>query len=216
MGTLLDTSVRRDLARAALGLATCEPWRAVTIAKLAQQAGRPVGDLYDATLSDVLDCVEEAFDRAIADELPAVDPDQSVRDRLFDLIMRRFEAMELHRAAVLAMGEGLERDPVNLGLAHGRAARSARWVLMLAGLDAEGVSGQARVQGLAVIITQARAAWKGDKSGDFARTMASLDKNLRRAEEMFGRWGGFGGARQKPQANANDPVKPDIADDNGA
>ncbi len=53
------------------------------------------------------------------------------------------------------------------------------------------MTGQARSQGLGVIIGQARAAWRGDDAGDFAKTMSSLDKNLRRAEEMFGRWAGF-------------------------
>jgi hypothetical protein len=43
------------------------------------------------------------------------------------------------------------------------------------------------------MIGQARQAWRLDIDGDFAKTMASLDKNLRRAEETFGRFGGFEG-----------------------
>jgi hypothetical protein len=69
--------------------------------------------------------------------------------------------------------------------------RCARWVLALSGLEADGMTGNARAQGLGVIIGQARLAWRGDDAGDYAKTMASLDKNLRRAEEMFGRWAGF-------------------------
>ena len=72
----------------------------------------------------------------------------------------------------------------------------------LAGLEADGMTGQARAQGLGVIIGQARAAWRGDDAGDFAKTMASLDRNLRRAEEMFGRWAGFD---PKPKADATPP-----------
>jgi hypothetical protein len=186
----LDAAVRRDLARAALSLAAATPWREVTLARLAEAAGRPLSDFYGASLGEAVDCVDEAFDRAIADG-PALDPGQSVRDRLFDLIMRRFEAMEAHRAAVSAMEAGADRDPILLAAAHQRHVRCARWVLALAGLEADGMSGQARAQGLGVIIGQARAAWRGDDAGDFSKTMASLDKNLRRAEEMFGRWAGF-------------------------
>lgn len=192
----LDTSVRRDLARAALDLAAKQTWREATLAQLAEAAARPLADLYGASLWEAVDCVEEAFDRAIADG-PALDPAQSVRDRLFDLIMRRFEAMEPHRAAVIAMETGVDRDPILLASAHQRHVRCARWVLALAGLEADGMTGQARAQGLGVIIGQARAAWRGDEAGDFAKTMASLDKNLRRAEEMFGRWAGFE-TRPKP------------------
>jgi hypothetical protein len=191
--SLHDPSVRRDLARAALSLAAAGPWREMTLVKLADAANRPVADFYGASLWEAVDCVEEAFDRAIGDNLDRLDPAQSVRDRLFELIMRRFEAMEPHRAAVLAMEHGVDRDPTLLASAHQRHVRCARWVLALAGLEADGMTGQARGQGLGVIIGQARAAWRGDDAGDFAKTMASLDKNLRRAEEMFGRWAGFEG-----------------------
>jgi len=116
-----------------------------------------------------VDCVEEAFDRAMADG-PALDPKQSVRDRLFDLIMRRFEAMEPHRAAVSSMEAGVDRDPMMLAASHHRHVRCARWVLALAGLEADGMTGQARAQGLGVIIGQARAAWRSDDAGDFTKT----------------------------------------------
>ena len=165
----------------------------MTLATLAHAASRPLSDFYGASPGEAVDCVEEAFDRAIADNMDQLDPGQSVRDRLFELIMRRFEAMEPHRAAVLAMEHGADRDPTLMAGAHQRHVRCARWVLALAGLEADGMTGQARAQGLGVIIGQARAAWRSDDAGDFAKTMASLDKNLRRAEEMFGRWAGFEG-----------------------
>ena len=195
----LDAAIRRDLARAALSLAAAGSWREVTLVRLAHAANRPVSELYGASLGEAVDCVEEAFDRAIGEDLDKLDPGQSVRDRLFELIMRRFEAMEPHRTAVLAMEQGGDRDPVMMAAAHQRHVRCARWVLALAGLEADGMTGQARAQGLGVIIGQARAAWRGDEAGDFAKTMASLDKNLRRAEETFGRWAGF---EAKPKTDA--------------
>ncbi|MGH6949768.1 MAG: hypothetical protein ACREH4_02780 [Vitreimonas sp.] len=200
MSAQLDPAIRRDIARAALSIVGAKPWREVTLATLAHTASRPLSDFYGASLGEAVDCVEEAFDRAIADSMDQLDPGQSVRDRLFELIMRRFEAMEPHRAAVLAMEHGVDRDPTLMASAHQRHVRCARWVLSLAGLEADGMTGQARAQGLGVIIGQARAAWRGDDAGDFAKTMASLDKNLRRAEEMFGRWAGFEGKAKADEA----------------
>jgi hypothetical protein len=200
--TALDASIRRELARAALATAGSSPWRTLTLLDLARAAGRPVSDFYGASMGEAVDCVEEAFDRAISDNLEALDASQSVRDRLFDLIMKRFEAMEPHRAAVLAMEAGLDRDPILLAAQHQRHVRCARWVLALAGLEADGMTGNARAQGLGVIVGQARSAWRGDDAGDFTKTMASLDKNLRRAEEMFGRWAGFE-AKAKAADGAN-------------
>lgn len=196
--TDLDPALRRELARAALSLSASGVWRELTLARLAEAANRPLAEFYGASLWEAVDCVEEAFDRAIAESAGQLDPNQSVRDRLFELIMRRFEAMEPYRPAVLAMEQGVDRDPALMASAHQRHVRCARWVLALAGLEADGMTGQARSQGLGVIIGQARAAWRGDDAGDFTRTMASLDKNLRRAEEMFGRWAGFEG-KPKPE-----------------
>jgi hypothetical protein len=203
---LVDPKLREALAKAALAAAAAKPWRETTLADLARVAARPVVEFYPATLADAVDCAEEAFDRAMG--AGAVDPGQSVRDRLLDIIMRRFEAMEPHRAALAAMEQGHERDPVALGAAHQRHVRAARWALTLAGLDADGMSGNARAQGLGVIIGQARAAWRGDEAGDFARTMASLDKNLRRAEEMFGRLAGFEGKPKSAAEGAMSPAGP--------
>jgi hypothetical protein len=202
MSVLLDPALRRDLARAALSLAASGAWREATLTKLADAANRPVSDYYGASIGEAVDCVEEAFDRAIGDNLDKLDDSQSVRDRLFELIMRRFEAMEPHRAAVMAMEQGQDRDPTLMAAAHQRHVRCARWVLAIAGLEADGMTGQARAQGLGVIIGQARAAWRGDTAGDFAKTMASLDRNLRRAEEMFGRWAGF---EAKPKTDEASP-----------
>jgi len=187
----LDADLRRALAQAALTTAKAKPWAQATLLDLASAASQPVSDLYGATVGEAVDCVEEAFDRAIAAGLVTHEPGQSVRDRLFDLIMKRFEAMEPHRDAVLSIDAQQDRDPLALNAAHQRHVRCARWVLALAGLEADHMTGQARAQGLGVIIGQARAAWRADSDGDFAKTMASLDKNLRRAEEMFGRWAGF-------------------------
>lgn len=201
MNPPFDPAIRRDLARAALTLAAAKPWREASLIDLAREASRPVSDLFGASLGEAVDCVEEAFDRAIAEDLEGLDPQQSVRDRLFELAMRRFEAMEPYRAAVLAMEAGQDRDPILMAAAHQRNVRSARWMLAVAGLEADGMTGQARAQGLGVIIGQARAAWRGDDAGDFAKTMASLDKNLRRAEEMFGRWAGFGAKTKSEESS---------------
>lgn len=201
--SLLDPALRPVLGRALLTVAATKPWRDITIHDLAAAAGTPAAALYPATVSDALDCAEEGFDRAMGEGFSAPEPTALVRDRLFDLAMRRFEAMEPHRAALLALDQAAERDPAAMALQHGRHVRAARWALALAGLEADGVAGAARAQGLALILAQARAAWRRETSGDFARTMAALDSALRRAEETLGRLGGFEGKRPaRPTADA--------------
>lgn len=195
---LLDLAQRRALAAAALKTAADKPWRDVTVFDLAAAMGAPIEDIAGATVSDAVDSIEEWLDAQAAKGLRGVDWVATPRDRLFDVVMRRFEAMEPVRGALRAIEIALERDPGAMAHQHLRAARSARWLLALSGMDADGVAGAARAQGLAVILTQTRMAWRQDDAGDFVKTMAALDKALRRAEQTFGRFGGFEPPRPEP------------------
>jgi hypothetical protein len=180
-----DAAARRALAEAALKIAAGAPWTGVTLHNLAAAAGRAPVDFYPLTAADAFDCVDEYFDRAAGAQAPAPDPASLLRDRVFDIAMRRFEAMEPHRAALGALDKGIEGEPLAQAAAFARQTRTARWLLALAGADGEGVGAAARTQALALVLRRTRAAWTRDDAGDFAKTMAALDKGLRRADEFF-------------------------------
>ena len=66
------------------------------------------------------------------------------RDRLFDLLMRRFDVLQQHRAGMLALLRVLPTDPM-LTLALGAATgRSMGWMLEAAGVSAAGLTGRVR------------------------------------------------------------------------
>jgi hypothetical protein len=186
---MIDPAVKRAFGSAALTVAVEGPWREVTVFTIARAAGREAADFVGLAPVDALEAAEDVFDHAAARGLTGVDEASSPRDRLFDIIMRRFEAMEPHRAAVLVLERALAGDPVGQAGLFARAGKTARWLLTLSGQDAGGPGGAAKVQGLAYVLTQARAAWRLDDSGDFVKTMAALDKHLRQGEEWLQRFG---------------------------
>jgi hypothetical protein len=207
---------RAALAEAALKRAAARGWRGVTLHELADLARRPVGDFHPLTPADAFDCVDEYFDRAAAKGASAPNLNDPARERVFDVAMARFEAMEPHRAGVLALDQAHGPDPIAQTAAHARATRTARWLLALAGDEGDGVGAAARTQALAFVLRQARAAWAKDEAGDFAKTMAALDKGLRRSEDFFDQVGKVaaglrpGQARAKPadEAQPSDPPGP--------
>jgi hypothetical protein len=201
-----DPRIRSLFANAALKIAADKSWSNVTLHDLAVGVGKPVFEFYPLTPADAFDCVDEYFDLAAAANLPAPDRATLARDRVFDVCMRRFEAMEDYRKGLLALDKAIERDALALTSAFARHTRTARWLLALAGADEEGVSAAARAQALAFVLRDARRAWAKDDAGDFAKTMAALDKGLRRSDSFFEgvskMAGGFKPGPAKPGASA--------------
>ena len=109
----------------------------------------------------------------------------STRERLFDLLMRRLDLFQAHRAGVRALLKAMPFDPPMV-LALGAATlQSMRRIAEAAGLSASGLTGIARASALAAIWTSTFHTWEKDDSPDMGRTMAVLDQALDKA----GRWG---------------------------
>lgn len=196
-------------ARACLALAAEKGWADISLFDIAAEAGRPVADFYPLAPVDAFEAADDYFDRKAAEGSSMPDRSTLARDRVFDAAMRRFEAMEEERAGMVALDRAVERDPIARAAGFARAGKTARWLLTLAGEQAD----PARVQALAIVLTQARAAWARDEAGDFAKTMAALDRGLRRAESFFEQVGrvfkpGPGRARsaEEPPADEDTPA----------
>ena len=185
---------------AALTLAADRPWRDITLLEIAKEAGLDIADLYGVADKDTLmDALESWADKAMSAE--ASDPEETPRERLFDTIMRRFEHFEAHRAGVLSLMKARDKSPQRLAALLGARNTAAEWALACAGLD-QGTQAErtARKLGVAWIIGKTERAWRGDESGDFARTMATLDAELVAAEERLDRFSRFT-RRRKPSSS---------------
>jgi AcrR family transcriptional regulator len=181
-----DRLEERDrLVKAALGLVAEQGWRELPLASVAAAADMPLETVYRQfpLKADLLAEIWKMVDRAALSGGP-VDMDEPPRDRLFDVMMRRFDAMQEHREAFVALLRELRFDPVGLALNLPTVELSMRWVLETAGLPPTGVMGELRVRGLGVVYLFTVRAWLHDDSADMARTMKELDNRLRQAEQV--------------------------------
>lgn len=172
---------------AALDLAKTQSWSSLTLIEIAKHGDISMAELYNVADKDTLtDALEHWADGAMSAE--AADMDDTPRERLFDVIMRRFEHMEPHRLAILTLMKARDRAPVRLANLLKARRGSARWALSCAGLDDGSQTVQtANILGTAWVIGKTETAWRKDDSGDFARTMATLDAELTSAEERLNR-----------------------------
>lgn len=170
-------------SRAALTLAGRTGWRTMTLAQVADEAGVSLAALYPMASPDgLIALIDARFDQAMAHG--RIEADAPVRERLFDVIMRRFEAMEAERAGVMSMLAHVNASPARQAAALIRRRESARWALACAGAERDGLAwlAPARLVGLALVMAQAEQAWLTEESADFSRTMQRLDKGLREGE----------------------------------
>ena len=180
----MDTDVER-LIEAALGLAAETGWQRLSIAAAAERAGVSLVAAYEAFPDKraLLESIIGRVDRAVLNDGPASAQD-SPRDRLFEILMRRFDALQADRAGMVAILRGLPLDPPAAIAAVPALARSMAWVLEAARLSAQGVVGLVRIKAIAVVYLSALRVWLNDDSPDMARTMSMVDRGLREAEGL--------------------------------
>ena len=65
------------------------------------------------------------------------------------------------------------------------ALKSQYWMLAAAGISGEGGTGFLRVQGLLSVYARVFSIWLDDDDPGMARTMAALDRRLRRGESLM-------------------------------
>ena len=195
-------------------------WHGVSFRRVAQGSGRTLESLRAryATPMGLLRAHARMVDREVL--TGTIDGQGgSVRDRLFDLLMRRFDALQPHRAGVLRLSRDARRDPL-LALALGpQLLASMAWMLEGAEVDTAGAKGLLRVKGLAAVWLSAARAWAEDESGDLGQTMAALDKALDRAEAFARRLrldgGDLEGGSPSPAGPAALEAPPPAAPDRG-
>lgn len=205
---------------AALELAAERRWDDLTLAEIAAKAGLTLQDFHGvATKQTLSEFAEPYFDRAMSSE--GIDREDTPRERLFDVIMLRFEAMEPYRDGLKSLMAWRERSPVRIARQLAARHDSAEWALISAGLDGAGVMPEGlRAVGLGWAMAQAEYAWRKETDAGFARTMATLDKELRKAENRQGAFARFTGQSTRRRrdddedAPAEDPAPQD--DPNGS
>ena len=201
-GTTETNDILGQATEAALRVAADRKWDDVSLLDIARAADLSIDDFYGKVSRDrVRNRIEQDLDRACSAE-PA-DLTETPRTRIFDIIMLRIEAMDAHRDALLSIRDA-ERIDVSARLKQlKRRRRTARWVLSCAGLDA--TYGEAGVTALMGIIARAEEVWTRDLNGDFAQTMAKLDRDLRRVEGWAARFG-------RGKADTPPPAEADVAE----
>lgn len=202
-----EEAVADRLIEAALAISGERGWQSLSLVDVARRAEVSLAECYRAfpDKATVLHRLLAATDQAVLRDGPADDPEETPRDRLFEVFMRRFDALQRRRAAIVTILRELPFDPLTAAGLLPRLARSIVWMAETAGVPMAGVPGLVRVKVLGAVYLYALRAWVNDETADMAQTMAALDKALRRADRLLSAFPG-GARRSAPSGLAAPPA----------
>jgi AcrR family transcriptional regulator len=179
---------RKAIVEAMMKLAAERRFEDISIRDIAQEAGISLADYRDAFPSKgaVLAAFSREVDRKVLATPLGELSGSSARDRLFDVLMRRLDAMAPYRDSLRGIFAWLRRDPAALIEMNRLTLNSLRFMLEAAEIDSDGPAAAIKLQGLALAWSRVFAIWLEDSPPDFSKTMAALDKELTRGERFVG------------------------------
>ena len=182
-------SVRDRIIDATLALAAERGWSQFGLSDLAMAADVSLAELRElfpskgAVIGAFMRRTDLEVLREEADDLSQ----EPVRERLFDVLMRRLDALAPYKAGMRALIGAIKRDPVFALALNGPATNSMRYMLEAAGIKTSGPLGALRVQGAVMLYGRVLEVWIMDHDPDCAKTMARLDRELDQAGRIMGR-----------------------------
>jgi len=177
-------------------------WHGVTMRAIAAEAEISLAELrrHHSSPLSILSAHQRMVDATVL-EGTVEDLTSTARDRLFDVLMRRMDALQPDRPGVVRMMQDLPRTPLLALWLGQRLDGSMAWMLEAAGLEAGGPAGAVRTKGLGAVWLSGLRAWEKDETEDLSATMAALDRSLDQADRVA-RTLRLGGANEAPDASA--------------
>ncbi|HUY68760.1 MAG TPA: TetR family transcriptional regulator [Alphaproteobacteria bacterium] len=176
-------AAEKKICDAGLSLAVRHGWDKVTLEQIARAVKIPAADVRKrfADKNQVLAAIVHNMGTPAGAKRAQGTP----HDQLFEAMMARFDALQEHRAGVLAVCEAVRRDPALVRYLIPAQWRAIGAIAATAGLaEMEGSRRPLTQAALLGIYYWALCGWMRDRTPDMAKTMAGLDRGLRVAGKV--------------------------------
>ena len=187
-GSVTPASRRSKIVEALLTLLAQQPIEHIGLGDIAQEAGVSLAELRDefSSVMAIVSAYMKDIDRKVLSADVSDMDDEPVREKLFDILMRRLEAHTPHKEAIRSLLRSSFRDPPLALAMNGLVGRSMSWMLTAAGISTAGPRGIVRAQGLALSYARVVSTWVEDDDPGLAKTMSALDRELARGQQLSG------------------------------
>ena len=174
------------IIESALQLAITHGWRHVNMREIAKTAGLPFSDLLRLmpTKDALPGLLISRIDGLLLDQIGTSDSDEPERDRLFDILMTRFDLLTPYREGIAAVMLGNLCAPLAMLSQLFTLHNSMAMMLEAADISSSGPFGRLRIKGLMGVYMSVFRTWLKDDTQDSSKTMAALDRALDNAEKI--------------------------------
>lgn len=178
---------RRAVVDALMRLAAEQPYGSIALSDIAREAGVSLADMRDLFPSKgaMLAGLMRMIDRDVLEGTTGDMEAESAHDRVLDVLMRRFDALEPYREAMRSVHRSVRGDPAFALALNQAAVNSWRYMLAAAGIDTQGSLGALKTQGAVLVFSRVFPVWLDDEA-DLSRTLAAADRELKRGEKIVG------------------------------
>lgn len=174
-------STRNRVIDAAMKLAGRRDFGDVSLTDIAQEADISLADLRDLFPSKgaIVGGFSRRIDRQVLDGFSGMNSHDPARDRLYDVLRKRLEALEPYRDALASIARWAARDPLTSAALNRETVNSMRFMLEAADIVCDGPVGSLKLQGLSMAWGRVLDAWFED---GFSFALETLDREIARGE----------------------------------
>ena len=181
---------RSAIIDALMELAGERGWEDITISDVAARANVSLAAFRDFYPSKgaVLAGFSRRIDHIVLEAAGGGDlAGEPPKERLFDVLMRRLDALAPYKLGLEGIFTWARRDPLAASALNRVVVNSMRFMLEAAGIESEGPVGAFKLQGLALAWARILRVFVHDDDPGLASTMAALDRELTRGSGFVAR-----------------------------
>ena len=170
---------------ATLKLAEARRWQDISIENIAEAAKvklNIVNKEFSSKLM-ILDAFNRQLDRQMAKDFSDIEITGSIREKLFEILMYRFDTLDKYKKALKSIYKGtVPFDPLASTFGLKNLNKSMEVALNITGTPTRTPIGCIKTKFLLIIFIRSFITWLEDDSPDMAKTMSKLDDGLAKAE----------------------------------
>tara|TARA_X000000368_G_C23038190_1_gene715607 strand:- start:1410 stop:1955 length:546 start_codon:yes stop_codon:yes gene_type:complete len=175
-------NLEKKIAQNTLNLLRNKSWSALTLNEVLK--GFKNKKINFKSKSDLLKNINRYVDDQLIKKMKSIE-NSSTKDMLFEVLMARFDILQLNRISFLQIYIGLKKNPPIFISLIPSFLESMIITAELSNYNVNGVKGAIRLKGLMLMYFVTFFQWVDDNSPSLEKTMTGLDKNLDQAEKII-------------------------------